>query len=289
MGGRIKRLCRPHAVIARARRAATWRHWTRRSCARRKEPGAIEPTGRLGQAPTPFTAGFMPWATMSSHKGRWMAAALSTGGVLSHRSAGALWGIRPSKGRIEITTRWTPAKRPEVLLHRAVLTPDEITIHAGIPVTTPARTQLDLAGVLQRHQLQQAITEAERQRLEGPRHKKTPDEERHGRPPRPGAPNPDPKRPRGPFHTFLNDRRFPAPQTNVLIEGIRGRLPVARRATSSSSWTAGNTTARASAFEARSPPRSPSRGQAGASSASSVTWQDLHEPGRFAAELAAFF
>ena len=80
-----------------------------------------------------------------SERGRWMAAALCTGGVLSHRSAGALWGIRPWTGRIEITTQWTRAKRPGLLFHRALLTPDEITTHAGIPVTTPARTQLDLA------------------------------------------------------------------------------------------------------------------------------------------------
>src|SRR4051794_15134357 len=97
-----------------------------------------------------------------------MAATLATGGVLSHRSAGALWGLRPWNGRIEITTRAVRRGRQGLLLHGAVLAPDEIATHDGIPVTTPARTQLDLAGVLQKRQLQQAINEAERLRLDGP-------------------------------------------------------------------------------------------------------------------------
>src|SRR4051812_24695253 len=97
-----------------------------------------------------------------------MAATLATGGVLSHRSAGALWGLRLFNGRIDVTVPWDKTQRPGLLLHRAVLAPDEITAHDGIPVTTPARTQLDLAGVLQRHHLQQAINEAERLRLDGP-------------------------------------------------------------------------------------------------------------------------
>ena len=117
-----------------------------------------------------------------------MAATLATGGVLSHRSAGALWGIRPWDGRIEITTAWRKSQRTGLLLHRAVPAGDEITGHDGISVTTPARTQLDLAGVLQRHQLQQAINEAP------PTHTRSDLESR--------------------FHTFLDDRRFPRPQTS---------------------------------------------------------------------------
>jgi len=44
---------------------------------------------------------------------------------------------------------------------RIALPPDEATLHRGIPVTTPARTLLDLAETLNRHQLEAAITEAE--------------------------------------------------------------------------------------------------------------------------------
>src|SRR3954463_683231 len=68
-----------------------------------------------------------------SQRGRWMAATLAADGVLSHRSAAALWGIRPAAGCIEITTPRTRAGRPGLLLRRAVLPPDEITAHHGIP------------------------------------------------------------------------------------------------------------------------------------------------------------
>jgi hypothetical protein len=155
-----------------------------------------------------------------SQHGRWMAATLSTGGVLSHRSAGALWRLRPWNGRIEITTQWTRAKRQGLLLHRAVLAPDEITTHEGIPVTTPARTQLDLAGVLQKHQLQQAINEAERLRLDGPQPNRHPTKRGTANLRTLAPPTHTRRDLEARFTTFLNDRRFPTPQTNVLIEGI---------------------------------------------------------------------
>jgi very-short-patch-repair endonuclease len=156
-----------------------------------------------------------------SQRGRWMAATLAADGVLSHRSAGALWDIRQWQGRIDITTPRTRAKRPGLLLHRAVLAPDEITVRDGIPVTTPARTLLDLAGVLQRHQLQQAINEAEILRLPGPHHLASRYPTKRGtRALRALAPPTHTKRDlEARFHTFLNDRRFPRPQTNTVIEG----------------------------------------------------------------------
>src|SRR4051794_39640094 len=174
----------------------------------------------------------------------WMAATLATGGVLSHRSAGALWGLRPWSGRIECTIPWKKKPRRGLLLHRAVLAPDEITTRDGIPVTTPARTQLDLAGVLQRHQLQQAINEAERQRLEGPQPERHPTK-RGTKALRTLAP---PTHTRSDleaaFHTFLDDRRFPRPQTNVLSTARKStqRGPTTD---SSSNSTAGSTTGRA--------------------------------------------
>ena len=157
-----------------------------------------------------------------SQRGRWMAAVLATGGVLSHRSAAALWGIRPSDGRIEVTTPRTRATRPGLLLHRAVLAEDETTTHDGIATTTPARTLLDLAGVLPRHQLQQALNEAEIQRLPGPhalldRHPTTKGTRalRTAAPPTHTRSDLEAK-----FLTFLNDRRFPPPRTNTLVEGV---------------------------------------------------------------------
>jgi very-short-patch-repair endonuclease len=55
------------------------------------------------------------------------------------------------------------------VVHRIpTLRPEEITKSDGIPVTTPARTLLDLATVIPRRQLERAIDEATRLRLYGP-------------------------------------------------------------------------------------------------------------------------
>jgi hypothetical protein len=97
-----------------------------------------------------------------------MAAVLAAGpgAVLSHRSAGALWGIRPSaRPRFDVTLpRWVP-DRPGIEIHHAVLPADEVTRLDGIPVTTVPRTLLDLATVLDRRQLERAVNEAEVRRL----------------------------------------------------------------------------------------------------------------------------
>ena len=120
-----------------------------------------------------------------------------------------------------MTVPWDKTQRKGLLLHRAVLADDEITTHDGIPVTTPARTQLDLAGVVQKHQLQQAVNEAEILRLDGAQELA----KRH--PTKKGTANLRTLAPpthtrrdlEARFATFLNDRGFPRPQTNVLIEG----------------------------------------------------------------------
>jgi very-short-patch-repair endonuclease len=86
-----------------------------------------------------------------SREGRWMAAVLhgGDGAVLSHWSAASLWRMRPGTGpRTHVTC---PRKRRSgsgVTFHHAHLPPDEMTIEQGIPVTTPARTLLDLAPLL---------------------------------------------------------------------------------------------------------------------------------------------
>jgi very-short-patch-repair endonuclease len=219
-----------------------------------------------------------------SQKGRWMAATLAADGVLSHRSAGALWVIRPWGGRIDVTTPRTRAKRPGLLLHRAVLAPDEITTHHGIPVTTPARTLLDLAGVLQRHQLQQAINEAEILRLDGP-HQLT---QRY--PTKPGtralrslAPPTHTRRDlEARFTTFLNDRRFPRPQTNALVEGyeVDAVWHHPRLIAELDSWEYHRTR---QAFE--SDRRRDRRLAAAGWTVLRLTWRDLDEPVALDAEL----
>ena len=99
-----------------------------------------------------------------------MAAVLACGpdAVLSHRSAAALWRIQPRwPARIDVTA---PSRRrhPNLRIHHS---PDaESTMHHGIPVTTPARTLLDLADVLDDRALTRALNEAQVLRLTAPAH-----------------------------------------------------------------------------------------------------------------------
>jgi hypothetical protein len=88
-----------------------------------------------------------------------MAAVLACGphAVLSHRSAAVLYGLIRYHGPIDVTA---PTKRAHrgIVLHRSA-TADRTT-HYGIPVTTPARTVLDLADVLDPASLTRAVNEA---------------------------------------------------------------------------------------------------------------------------------
>jgi hypothetical protein len=95
---------------------------------------------------------------------RWMAAVLAGGpdAVLSHRTAGQLWGILPRSGAVpEITRPKTFRPRPGIQAHRAALRVDEIEVEAGIPVTSATRTQFDLAAVLSRREMERVMNEAE--------------------------------------------------------------------------------------------------------------------------------
>jgi very-short-patch-repair endonuclease len=98
---------------------------------------------------------------------RWLAAVLAaaSGAALSHRAAASLWGIRPYSGRPQVTVPPGARVRPGVIARRSSLQPDEITEERGIPVTTVARTLIDLASVLTDDQLEKAIREAEFLRL----------------------------------------------------------------------------------------------------------------------------
>ena len=93
--------------------------------------------------------------------------AVGPGATLSHASAAALWGIRPQgRGSIDVTVARRVKPRRGVRIHAVrALPPSDVTRHMGIPVTTPARTLLDLADVLPRRALARAVHEAEVQRL----------------------------------------------------------------------------------------------------------------------------
>jgi hypothetical protein len=95
---------------------------------------------------------------------RWMATALAygPGAVLSHRSAGQLWGLYP-RGRIEpeVTCPGSKRKKRGIVVHRASLPGDEIVRVRGIPVTSVPRTMFDLAAMLKERDVERAWNEME--------------------------------------------------------------------------------------------------------------------------------
>ena len=98
--------------------------------------------------------------TVLTREGRWLAAVLASGpgAVLSHRSAAALWGLRPTTAaRIDVTVPFTNSHRSRrlVTVHHA-RRPVPAVVRAAIPVTTPARTLADLAEVLHGRALEKA-------------------------------------------------------------------------------------------------------------------------------------
>jgi very-short-patch-repair endonuclease len=99
-------------------------------------------------------------------EGRFLAAVKAGGRrtVLSHLSAGALWGFVQWDERhpeITIPGRGTRA-HPCLRVHRSsMLAVPDVTRHRGIPVTSPARTLLDLAATLDERTLRRAVRQAE--------------------------------------------------------------------------------------------------------------------------------
>jgi hypothetical protein len=105
-----------------------------------------------------------------SREGRWMAAVLACGPatVLSHRHAAAHWGLIAEPGGWVHVTRRTRAgrrKRHGIVVHRPqTLCDDEHTEHDGIPVTSVARTILDVAAGLRGRRLEQVVRASARLR-----------------------------------------------------------------------------------------------------------------------------
>jgi hypothetical protein len=98
--------------------------------------------------------------------GRFLAAvlALGKGAVLSHRSAAALWGLRRLRGseeEVDVSVARALKKRPGIRPRfMQSLDPADVTARDGIPVTTVARTLLDLADDVPLRQVRRATNEA---------------------------------------------------------------------------------------------------------------------------------
>jgi very-short-patch-repair endonuclease len=94
--------------------------------------------------------------------------AFGDGAVLSHRHAAALWGLAgPVDTAIDVTVdgRNGRSRRKGLTPHRSRLHPEDRNSRYGIPVTSVARTLLDLAEAVSPTQLQRAYEAAERLEL----------------------------------------------------------------------------------------------------------------------------
>jgi very-short-patch-repair endonuclease len=100
-----------------------------------------------------------------------MAAILACGdrAVLSHRSAAALWRMLPKRSQdpVDVTVVSRHSRRHSGITVRktGAIERDEVTRLRKIPITTPARTLLDLAAQLSARELEQTLAQAERRHL----------------------------------------------------------------------------------------------------------------------------
>jgi very-short-patch-repair endonuclease len=153
-----------------------------------------------------------------SRDGVWMAALLACGpgAALSHRSAAALWEIRPYRGaRVDVLVpRGAYRRQLGVVVHSRAGLEAETTTRRGIPVTNPACTIVDIAPGLTRNQLEAAINEADKRDLVDPEALRA---ALDGMPRRPGG---------GVVRKVLDSETFVFTDTDL----ERWFLPIARRA-----------------------------------------------------------
>jgi hypothetical protein len=148
---------RQHGVVS-------WRQLTELGIGR----GAIAWRVKHGRLHPLFRGAYAVGHRSITRRGRWMGAVLAVGpgSVLARRCAAATWDMRPvPRGPVEV---WAPGHRRSrsgICVGNTQLRADEVTIKDAIPVTTVARTLLDLAAILPRPQLERAMERAEGLRL----------------------------------------------------------------------------------------------------------------------------
>jgi len=133
-------------------------------------PGAIKHRLSVGRLHRVHRGVYALGHAALSADGNRMAAVLACGpdALLSHRDAAALWDLRATAHtRIDVSVPRSGLRSHQGLqVHcTAPCHPDDCAQRWGIPVTSVARTLLDLAGVVPARALQHAFEEAERLRL----------------------------------------------------------------------------------------------------------------------------
>ena len=135
-------------------------------------PGAIKRRLRFGRMHPLYRGVYAVGHRGLGVDGRRWAAVLALGdeAYLSHHSAADAFGFRRSgSGLIHVSVRGRGGRKRHsgIRVHRPHLLPDdEVTTLRGLPITTPARTLLDLASAgLRDRALETALDQAEQQRL----------------------------------------------------------------------------------------------------------------------------
>jgi very-short-patch-repair endonuclease len=197
--------------------------------------GAINSRVRAGRLHRIHVGVFAVGHTRLSRDGRWLAAiwALGADAVLSHTSAAALWGIRGTSAATIHVTVPTSAGHPNrrgIAVHRSrTLLAADVTMVDGIPVTSVARTLLDIAGMLAPGPLERAVEHSLRLRLFDLTHTRA---VLQANPRRKGASNlariiatihDEPTLTRSQLENLMRDlcdaHRIPRPQVNVIVDG----------------------------------------------------------------------
>jgi very-short-patch-repair endonuclease len=118
-------------------------------------------SGRL----RPVHRGVYQVGPILSKRAREMAAYLACGpsAVISHRSAAGVWTLLPPDppgAPVEVSVADGQPRRPGIRVHRiGSFERHEITVVDGIPITTPARTLLDLAVAASARTIERALGE----------------------------------------------------------------------------------------------------------------------------------
>jgi uncharacterized protein DUF559/putative AbiEi antitoxin of type IV toxin-antitoxin system len=131
--------------------------------------GAVEKAVRGGRLCRLYPGVFAVGHAALRPEGRRLAAVLACGprAVLSHRSAAAHWGLLDTaQSRTDVTAPRSREGVPGIRLHRSrSLDARDTTTHEGIPITTIARTLLDLAATVRKDRLERALAQSERLQL----------------------------------------------------------------------------------------------------------------------------
>lgn len=94
-----------------------------------------------------------------------LAACLWSEGVASHRAAASLWKLGGIKQPVIEITSPKKLRSHGAIAHCAILSPSDVTTIGNLPVTTPTRTLLDLAAVLERDPFEAYLADALRLEL----------------------------------------------------------------------------------------------------------------------------